>query len=273
MGEGALAAAEAVYVGSQHIREVLEEVVGHVESVVEVPPGVDIDEFVPQERARGARGAARGGPQRPAQSRATRSERLPDEGNAARLETFFADGCAHGRLLRQADREQGRPARCSRRLTASTRARVIVGFGDYRERARAARRRACASGCSSPGRSSTAISSTCCRSPTPPSCPRSSRRHSGWWQPRPPSAGCPPLVARHTGLAEIAAGLEQGYPAHLSHLAAFATGDVPDLRRKLSELLALSTPDREALRASARRTVEERWSWAGVAARLLAPVA
>ena len=30
---------------------VLEDVVGHVDRVHEVPPGVDVDEFVPEERA------------------------------------------------------------------------------------------------------------------------------------------------------------------------------------------------------------------------------
>ena len=44
-GRDALAQAEATFVGSQHIREVLEDVVGHVDRVFEVPPGVDIDEF------------------------------------------------------------------------------------------------------------------------------------------------------------------------------------------------------------------------------------
>ena len=38
-GRETLAPAEAVFVGSQHIREVLEDVVGHVDRVVEVPPG------------------------------------------------------------------------------------------------------------------------------------------------------------------------------------------------------------------------------------------
>src|SRR6266508_1692202 len=50
-GRTALAHAEAVFVGSAHIRSVLEEVVGHVERVHEVPPGVDIEEFRPASRA------------------------------------------------------------------------------------------------------------------------------------------------------------------------------------------------------------------------------
>jgi glycosyltransferase involved in cell wall biosynthesis len=87
------------------------------------------------------------------------------------------------------------------------------------------------------------------------------------------ACGCPPLVARHSGLAEIAHGLEEEYPPHLRHLAAFTTGDVADLRAKLGELIALPAADRKALRAAARKAVLARWSWAGVAARLLAPVA
>src|SRR5438045_1558277 len=50
-GRESLARAEAVFVGSQHIRRVLEEVVGHVDRVHEVPPGVDVEEFHPQPRA------------------------------------------------------------------------------------------------------------------------------------------------------------------------------------------------------------------------------
>src|ERR687884_2189540 len=50
LGQRALAGAEAVFVGSAHIREVLEHVVGHVDRVYEVPPGVDVEEFRPQPR-------------------------------------------------------------------------------------------------------------------------------------------------------------------------------------------------------------------------------
>src|SRR5918912_3162236 len=49
-GQRALAGAEAVFVGSAHIREVLEEVVGHVDHVHEVPPGVDVEAFHPESR-------------------------------------------------------------------------------------------------------------------------------------------------------------------------------------------------------------------------------
>ena len=86
------------------------------------------------------------------------------------------------------------------------------------------------------------------------------------------AAGSPPLVARHSGLAEVAAGLEEEYPERLRHLASFETGNAADLRAKLNELLALSPEDRDELRAAARHAVVERWSWAGVAARLIAPV-
>src|ERR671933_2438002 len=83
-GRQALARAEAVFVGSAHIREALEEVVGHVERVHEVPPGVDVDEFRPRPREEALRGLlaeARADPPNPGR----RQERLPDERNAERL--------------------------------------------------------------------------------------------------------------------------------------------------------------------------------------------
>jgi glycosyltransferase involved in cell wall biosynthesis len=86
------------------------------------------------------------------------------------------------------------------------------------------------------------------------------------------AAGSPPLVARHSGLAEVAEGLEAEYPPPLRHLASFATGDVDDLRAKLEELLALPPDVRAGLGDAARRAAVERWSWASVAERLLAAV-
>ena len=107
-GREALAGAEAVFVGSAHIREVLEEVVGHVDDVHEVPPGVDIDEWRPRPRAEALAGLlaeARRDPPNPGNA----SERLPDEGNAERLADVPRRRRADHRVLRQAPLQQGRP--------------------------------------------------------------------------------------------------------------------------------------------------------------------
>src|SRR5207248_6466137 len=88
-GAVTLAGADAVYVGSEHIRRVLEDVVGHVERVHEVPPGVDVEEFRPEERGQAlARllAEARADPTNPGNA----ADRLPDENNAERFERFFA---------------------------------------------------------------------------------------------------------------------------------------------------------------------------------------
>ena len=80
------------------------------------------------------------------------------------------------------------------------------------------------------------------------------------------AAGSLPLVARHSGLAEIADALEEeGVPA------AFESGNVDDLVDKLESLLGRSESEREELRRRARRVVEQRWSWATVADHLLQP--
>ena len=62
----------------------LEDVVGQVERVHEVPPGVDVDEFTLEDRATALAALldeARADPPNPGNA----EERLPDEGNAERL--------------------------------------------------------------------------------------------------------------------------------------------------------------------------------------------
>jgi glycosyltransferase involved in cell wall biosynthesis len=83
------------------------------------------------------------------------------------------------------------------------------------------------------------------------------------------AAGCPPVVANHSGLAEIAQGLDEDYPASLRHLASFPRGDADVLRQRLDEIISLPEADRSALRAAARDAAVERWSWTSVAHRLL----
>ena len=86
------------------------------------------------------------------------------------------------------------------------------------------------------------------------------------------AAGCPPIVARHSGLAEIAQGLEEEYPAGLGELASFPNGDAGALRTRLEAVLALRGAERDALRAAARHAAVTRWSWSSVAERILALV-
>ena len=85
------------------------------------------------------------------------------------------------------------------------------------------------------------------------------------------AAGSLALVARHSGLAEIAEGLEAEYPPEQRGLTSFETGNARDLAAKLGRLLELPEGEREALKETARRAVIEHWSWERVSTRLLQP--
>jgi len=263
-GRDALAGAEATFVGSRHIREVLADVLGHVDRVVEVPPGVDVDEFVLQERG-AALAELLEETRRDPPNHGNANERLPDEGNAERLAAFFDRDeptvVYFGKLIENKGVQLLLEA--ARELQART---VVVGFGDYRARLEAqAGTRTLFTG-PLEHRHLVHLLPLADAAVVPSIFPEA----FGMVAAEAAAAGCPPLVARHSGLAEIAAGLESEYPEALRHLAAFESGSADDLRRKLGELLALSPADREALRAAARRAVEARWSWTSVAERLLA---
>ena len=87
------------------------------------------------------------------------------------------------------------------------------------------------------------------------------------------AAGCPPIVADHSGLAEVADGLEASYPAGLRELVRFPSGDADALRDRIEGVLALGDAEREAIRGGARRAAVDRWSWSSVARRILAVAA
>ena len=267
-GAEALARARATFVGSAHIRTVVAEVCGHTESVFEVPPGVDVDEWAPAAREAAASALVEEA-RRDSPNPGNEQERLPDEGNAARFQRLLeADPRVvvyFGKLIEQKgvhvliDALSGIDARL-----------VVVGFGPERA---ALERRAAEQGVEAlfTGplehrhlRHLLALADACV---VPSIFPEA----FGMVAAEAASAGCPPLVARHSGLAEVAAGLEGAYPHALRHLAAFNSGDADDLARRLSELLALPAADRAALRAAARAAVIEHWSWAGVSRRLLEP--
>jgi glycosyltransferase involved in cell wall biosynthesis len=264
-GRRSLAHADAVYVGSRHIREVLEEVVGHVDRVHEVPPGVDVDEFRPQGREEAlARlvAEARADPPNPGNA----AERLPDEQNAERLERYFATDeptvLYFGKLLYN----KGVHVLLEALQKLDARA-VIVGFGEYRaELERLAPRGTLFTG-PLEHRHLVHLLPLADVTVVPSIFPEA----FGMVAAEAAAAGSPPLVARHSGLAEVAAGLEEEYPPELRHLASFETGNADQLAAKLRELLALPAEARARLGAAARRAAVRRWSWTSVADRLLEP--
>jgi glycosyltransferase involved in cell wall biosynthesis len=265
-GRETLAQAEATFVGSRHIREVLEEVVGAVEPVLEVPPGVDTEEFHPQSRDKAFAALiaeSRADPPNPGNA----NERLPDDDNADRLEAFF-DGeqptiVYFGKLIRNKGVHLLLDA--ARGLGART---VIVGFGDYRAELEALAGPDTLFTGPLEHRHLVHLLPLADVAVVPSIFPEA----FGMVAAEAAAAGCPPLVARHSGLAEVAEGLEVEYPPRLRHLAAFTSGDVDDLRAKLREVLELPPFEQRELRAAARQAVEERWSWTTIAGRLLAPV-
>ena len=265
-GRESLARAEAVFVGSAHIRAVLEEVVGHVDRVHEVPPGVDVEEFWPRPREQ-ALASLLDESRHDLPNPCNANERLPDEGNTERLTTWFGSDeptvLYFGKLLYnkgvhvlfEALRETGARS-------------VIVGFGDYRaELERIAPPRTLFTG-PLEHRHLRHLIPLCEVTVVPSIFPEA----FGMVAAEAAAGGSLPLVARHSGLAEIAAGLERAYPPEHRHLAAFETGNADDLAAKLRELLALSPEERTRLREAGRRAVEELWSWQSVAERLLAPL-
>ena len=265
LGREALAGAEAIFVGSRHIREVLEDVVGHVQRVHEVPPGVDVEEFAPRSRDDALRrllAETRADPPNPGNV----NERLPDEGNTERLAEFFEREeptvLFFGKLLFnkgvhvlfEALREVGARA-------------VVVGFGDYRRELEST---------APPGTLFTgALEHRHLVNLVPLAevtvVPSIFPEAFGMVAAEAAAGGSLPLVARHSGLAEVAAGLEASYPERHRDLASFETGDAQDLADKLGRLLALPDRDRAELSAAARRAAVERWSWTSVANRLLEP--
>lgn len=265
-GAEALAAAHATFVGSEHIRTVLDDVCGHVDRVHEVPPGVDVDLWVPEARDE-ALAALLGEAAHDEPNPGNADERRPDDGNQGRLAAFLGSGRAtvvyFGKLIEQ----KGVHVLLDALEGVDTQV-VVVGFGPERERLeRHARSRGVEALFTGPLehrhlRHLLALADACV---VPSVFPEA----FGMVAAEAAAAGCPPVVARHSGLAEVAAELEAALPDALRPLVSFPTGDATALRAGLVELLALPGADRAALRTTVRRVAEERWSWAGVARRLL----
>jgi glycosyltransferase involved in cell wall biosynthesis len=256
-----LVQADEIIVGSEHVRDVLAAVVGWGERVRIVPPGVDVDEFRPQPRTQALerllQESRRDGPRR--------SERDPDEGNADRFEEFFAEDVPTAVYVGKLSAEKGVSLLLEALEGVDARA-VLVGFGPAREEleAQAQGTRALFTGALE-HRHLRHLWPLADASVTPSVFPEA----FGMVAAEAAACGSPPLVARHSGLAAVAQGLEAEYPEAHRGLASFVSGDANDLEAKLVSILSLPREEWAALAAAARRAAERRWSWEHIAALLL----
>jgi glycosyltransferase involved in cell wall biosynthesis len=259
-GADALAGAEVVYAGSDHIREVLDEVAGHVDRVEIVPPGVDVDEFRPEPREEALAGLID-------QARldlADGDERHPDEGNAERFAEFFADArptvVYFGKLIENKGVQVLLEA-----LSGLDARAVVVGFGDYRDRLEEVAPRGTLFTGALEHRHLRHLLPLCDVAVVPSIFPEA----FGMVAAEAAAAGVLPVVSAHSGLAEVAAGIGEEVGPDAAPLTTFPAGDAAALRDRLAAILALSPERRRELGLAARRAVERHWSWKVVAGRLL----
>ena len=263
-GAEVLDGAAATIVGSEHIRDVVRKVCGTTGGVHEVPPGVDVDLWRPAARDQALErlvAEARLDPPNPGNE----NERLPDEGNAARLAAFLAGDrptvVYFGKLIEN----KGVQILLEALRGLDARA-VIVGFGDHRAELE---RQAGGLDVLFTGplehRHLTHLLALADTAVVPSIFPEA----FGMVAAEAAATGCPPIVANHSGLAEIARGLEEDYPRGCGGLASFPNGDAAALRDRLERVLALEGDERAELRTAVRRASVERWSWTSVARRIL----
>ena len=265
-----LLSAEAVYVGSRHVRNVLAEVIGNIQHVSEVPPGVNINEFVIKDRDEALQQLLEESKQDPLNP-GNYDERLPDEGNAKKFADFFAVDrptiIYFGKLIK--NKGVHLLLEALRSLDARV---IIVGFGDYRGKLEQLALTLPKDKVLFTGflehRHLVNLLPLAEVAVVPSIFPEA----FGMVAAEAAASGCPPLLARHSGLAEVAAELQKEYPEHLRPLTVFEPGDVNSLRSKLAELLAISPMERKAIKSACRSVAETHWSWTVLAKRLLEPV-
>jgi glycosyltransferase involved in cell wall biosynthesis len=256
----ALAHADEVVVGSEHIRDVLAEVVGWRERVRIVPPGVDVEELRPEPREEALRELIA----EAAQDGSRRSERDPDEGNAERLEAFFAEDAPTVVYVGKLSVEKGVHLLVEALHRVDARA-VVVGFGPARKELEAAAGERVLFTGALEHRHLRHLWPLADVSVTPSTFPEA----FGMVAAEAAACGCPPLVARHSGLVAVAEGLESEYPLQARRLASFERGNAGELADKLQEIFSLPRPQWDHLSAAARRAAVRLWSWERVAALLV----
>lgn len=261
-----LETAADVVVGSEHVAGVLAELVGPVPARV-VTPGVDVAQMVPERRSLAWAQLieeARLDPPNPG------DERLPDAGNAERIERFLA-GPPLPTVAYVGKLSQEKGVHLLLEALAGMDARaIVVGFGPARpDLERMAQGLGLQVLFTGPlqHRHLAHLWAGADASVVPSVFPEA----FGMVAAEAAATGCPPVVARHSGLAEVADGIEAFLPEHLRGTLSFTRGDAQDLRERLTTILELGPEDRRVLSTGCRAAVESLWSWEAVARQMLAP--
>ncbi len=210
MGQGGSQGRRRRIVGSGHIRDVVREVCGVVDGVHEIPPGVDVELWrpAPREQALGGCSRNRGSI---ARTRATPRSGSPTSGNAERLAAFLAGDrptvVYFGKLIENKGVQVLLEA-----LTRRRRPR-----GDRRLRRLPGRARGAGRGLDAlftgplEHRHLVHLLALADAAVVPSIFPEA----FGMVAAEAAATGCPPIVADHSGLAEIARGLDEVYPSAL----------------------------------------------------------
>jgi glycosyltransferase involved in cell wall biosynthesis len=264
-GRETVAPAKAVLAGSDHIARVLNDLVGPDPAQVHVvPPGVDVERFRPVDRVTALATLTQECRLDAPNPQHDHDERRPDAGNAERLTDFLRGDRKTVLYVGKLSPEKGVAMLLEALQRVDARA-VVVGFGPSRAELEAAAGPDVLFTGPLEHRHLEHLWPLADVSVTPSVFPEA----FGMVAAEAAACGSPPLVARQSGLAEVAAGLEAEYPERFRHLASFERGDTDDLAGKLQELLALPHEDWLEVSRSARRAAETLWSWEHVAERIL----
>lgn len=250
-----------VVAGSQHIKRVVIELTGLEPDRVDiVPPGVDTAQMRPRDRHEALAGLLL-----EAERDEVGGERLPDPGNTERLARFFAsDDRPKVLYVGKLSEQKGVPLLIDV-LNDLGYPALIVGFGP----ARAAAQQVAGPHIVFTGplqhRHLQYLWPLMDVSVVPSVFPEA----FGMVAAEAASCGCPPLVAHHSGLAEVADGFAQFLPADLAAVTWFPRADGQALAQRLRQHADLRREQRQTLSAGCRAAVVDLWSWDSVAARLV----
>ena len=260
--------ARAILAGTEHTRTVITEVLGpgpYMDRLRIVPPGVDTELFRPYPRDEALSGLLREASADPPNPSTQHDERRPDEGNASRLDAFLRGERATVVYVGKLSPEKGVHLLIDALRQVDARA-VVVGFGPARgDLERQAQGLDVLFTGPLEHRHLRYLWALADVVVAPSVFPEA----FGMVVTEAAACGAPPLVARHSGLQEIAEAFAASYPQQRRGLVSFRGGDTQDLVRKLHGLLRLDSDERTRLGRVARSVVVERWGWNAVAQSVL----